>query len=185
MLEKRRSQVSEILLKAIAAADEDQVVWLVWPTDSYVDFALGVLEDIGIERKLPFALKDKTVTLPSGGTICFKTLDAMVPSSTGSVKKSFDTPVTGYGKGITHEDALRLVREVFPEITEDEAEYVLRNHTGFPHVYRGDAEPFFRQQLLEYKDDILELLVSMTNSSVQNEIRQEYTTMQELRIVPI
>ncbi len=51
---------------------------------------------------------------------------------------------------------IELVKEVFPEATDQEAGYILWNHTGFPEFFRGDsAEAYFRQQLEEYKQNLI------------------------------
>lgn len=51
---------------------------------------------------------------------------------------------------------IELVRSVFTDIPEgkegdDYAGYVLWNHTGYPQFFMGDAEVYFRHQLVEYK----------------------------------
>ena len=45
-----------------------------------------------------------------------------------------------------------LVREYFPQASDDEVEYILWTHTGYPCFWIGTAEDCCRRQLQELKD---------------------------------
>lgn len=53
---------------------------------------------------------------------------------------------------MTEKDGISLVRRIFPDISEDEAGYLLWNETGFPAFYYGDPEVYFAAQLKEFKE---------------------------------
>ena len=46
---------------------------------------------------------------------------------------------------------IELVREYFPNVSEDKAEYILWNETGFPSFWRGDPEQSCREQLEDFR----------------------------------
>lgn len=53
---------------------------------------------------------------------------------------------------MTEQDGINLVRRIFPEVSEQEAGYLLWNETGFPAFYYGDPEVYFAAQLNEFKE---------------------------------
>lgn len=46
---------------------------------------------------------------------------------------------------------LELVREFFPDISDDDAGDILWNRTGYPCFWEGDPVTHFRKQIAEFK----------------------------------
>lgn len=48
---------------------------------------------------------------------------------------------------------IEIVKEIFPDISDQEADYILWSKTGFPSFFSGEEtiEEQIRKQLLEYK----------------------------------
>lgn len=44
-----------------------------------------------------------------------------------------------------------IVREYFPDIDDDQIEYIVWNRTGYPCFWKGDPEESLRESLAEYK----------------------------------
>lgn len=50
---------------------------------------------------------------------------------------------------------IEIIREYFPEVTDDEAWYILWNETGFPSFWCGEStEKCLRNQLLKFKNQL-------------------------------
>ena len=69
-----------------------------------------------------------------------------------------------------------IVREYFPDATDDFAGYVLWNRTGWPRFWAGDPETCMRQQLQEYK---AKLASGMTEAQIDDEYFKPLHELQE------
>ena len=50
---------------------------------------------------------------------------------------------------------LKIAQEYFPNCSDDELDYIIGDHTGFPVIWKGDGrEAEFRRQLEFYRDTI-------------------------------
>jgi len=75
-----------------------------------------------------------------------------------------------------------IVREYFPDATDEHADGILWSRTGWPVFWAGDPETCMRQQLQEYK---AKLDAGMTEAQIDDEYLQPFDTLKKFEPMEI